>query len=91
MDKQTRRLWQSWEDYMREWVRRAEFRDALRERPAEFLAPSRRRRLRQTVREQQDAVSRPLAKSGHGRRRPHWTIRFGAIQGARKRLGLERR
>ena len=31
MDKQTRRLWQSWEDYMREWVRRAEFRDALRE------------------------------------------------------------
>lgn len=29
MDKQTRRLWQSWEDYMREWVRRADFRDAL--------------------------------------------------------------
>ncbi len=29
MDKQTRRLWQSWEDYMREWVRRSEFRDAL--------------------------------------------------------------
>ncbi|MGA3007429.1 MAG: hypothetical protein ABSE59_06010 [Opitutaceae bacterium] len=29
MDKQTRRLWLSWEDYMREWVRRAEFRDAL--------------------------------------------------------------
>ncbi len=29
MDKQTRRLWQSWEDYMREWVRRAEFREAL--------------------------------------------------------------
>ena len=29
MDKQARRLWQSWEDYMREWVRRAEFRDAL--------------------------------------------------------------
>ncbi|HTB81198.1 MAG TPA: hypothetical protein VK717_09970 [Opitutaceae bacterium] len=29
MDKQTRRMWQSWEDYMREWVRRAEFRDAL--------------------------------------------------------------
>lgn len=31
MDKQTRRLWQSWEDYMKEWVRRAEFRDALPE------------------------------------------------------------
>ncbi|HVU34488.1 MAG TPA: hypothetical protein VHE61_13720 [Opitutaceae bacterium] len=29
MDKQTRRLWQSWEDYMREWVRRSDFRDAL--------------------------------------------------------------
>jgi hypothetical protein len=29
MDKQTRRMWQSWEDYMREWIRRADFRDAL--------------------------------------------------------------
>lgn len=29
MGKQTRRMWQSWEDYMREWVRRADFRDAL--------------------------------------------------------------
>lgn len=29
MDKKARRLWQSWEDYMVEWVRRAEFRDAL--------------------------------------------------------------
>ena len=29
MSKQTRRLWQSWEDYIREWVRRADFRDAL--------------------------------------------------------------
>jgi hypothetical protein len=29
MDKQTRRMWQSWEDYMREWVRRADFRGAL--------------------------------------------------------------
>ena len=29
MDKKTRRLWQSWEDYIREWVRRADFRDAL--------------------------------------------------------------
>jgi len=29
MDKEERRLWQSWEDYMREWVRRADFRDAL--------------------------------------------------------------
>jgi hypothetical protein len=29
MDKQTRRMWQSWEDYMREWIRRGEFRDSL--------------------------------------------------------------
>lgn len=29
MNKQTRRLWQSWEDYMREWVRRTDFRTAL--------------------------------------------------------------
>jgi hypothetical protein len=29
MDKQTRRMWQSWEDYMREWVRRTDFREAL--------------------------------------------------------------
>jgi len=29
MNKQTRRLWSSWEDYMREWCRRADFRDAL--------------------------------------------------------------
>lgn len=31
MDRQSRRLWQSWEDYMREWVRRADFRSALPE------------------------------------------------------------
>lgn len=31
MDKKARRLWQSWEDYMREWVRRTDFRDALPE------------------------------------------------------------
>ena len=29
MDKQTRRLWQSWEDYMREWCCRPEFRATL--------------------------------------------------------------
>ncbi len=29
MKKQTRRLWSSWEDYMREWCRRADFRQAL--------------------------------------------------------------
>lgn len=29
MDRKTRRLWQAWEDYMREWVRRSEFREAL--------------------------------------------------------------
>jgi hypothetical protein len=31
MDKQTSRLWKSWEDYMREWVRRPDFRSALPE------------------------------------------------------------
>jgi hypothetical protein len=31
MDKQTRRLWQSWEDYMRDWCRRPDFREALPE------------------------------------------------------------
>jgi hypothetical protein len=31
MDKQTRRLWKSWEDYIREWIRRPEFREALPE------------------------------------------------------------
>lgn len=31
MDKQTRRLWKSWEDYMREWLRRPDFREALPE------------------------------------------------------------
>ena len=31
MDKRERRLWQSWEDYMREWVRRTDFRAALPE------------------------------------------------------------
>jgi hypothetical protein len=29
MSRQARRLWQSWEDYMREWCRRDDFRDAL--------------------------------------------------------------
>jgi hypothetical protein len=31
MDRQTRRLWQSWEDYMREWCRRKDFRAVLPE------------------------------------------------------------
>lgn len=29
MSRHTRRLWRSWEDYMREWLRRSEFRAAL--------------------------------------------------------------
>jgi hypothetical protein len=29
MDKKERRLWQSWEDYMREWIRRPDFHAAL--------------------------------------------------------------
>jgi hypothetical protein len=31
MDKQTRRMWQSWEDYILEWLRRPDFRAALDE------------------------------------------------------------
>lgn len=31
MDKKARRLWQSWEDYMLEWLRRTDFRAALPE------------------------------------------------------------
>jgi hypothetical protein len=31
MDRQTTRLWLSWEDYMREWCRRTDFRAALAE------------------------------------------------------------
>jgi hypothetical protein len=31
MDKQTSRLWRSWEDYMREWLRRPDFRESLGE------------------------------------------------------------
>lgn len=31
MSKQTQRLWQSWEDYIREWCRREDFRAALPE------------------------------------------------------------
>lgn len=29
MDRPTQRLWQSWEDYMREWIHRPDFRAAL--------------------------------------------------------------
>jgi hypothetical protein len=29
MDRQTQRMWQSWEDYMREWCRRDDFRALL--------------------------------------------------------------
>jgi hypothetical protein len=46
MDRQTARLWQSWEDYMREWCHRREFRDALPEllpgEDPEFVAYLRR-------------------------------------------------
>lgn len=31
MQPKTKRLWQSWEDYMREWCRRPEFRECLPE------------------------------------------------------------
>jgi hypothetical protein len=31
MDRQTQRLWKSWEDYMREWCQRSDFRELLPE------------------------------------------------------------
>jgi hypothetical protein len=31
MDRQTRRMWQSWEDYMRDWCQRQDFREMLPE------------------------------------------------------------
>jgi len=31
MDRQSQRMWQSWEDYMREWCQRRDFREALPE------------------------------------------------------------
>ena len=31
MDKHTKRLWSSWDDYMREWVRREDFRQVMPE------------------------------------------------------------
>lgn len=31
MDRQRRRLWQSWEDYMRDWCKRRDFCEALPE------------------------------------------------------------
>lgn len=31
MDRQSQRMWQSWEDYMREWCARRDFREALPE------------------------------------------------------------
>jgi hypothetical protein len=46
MPKQTRRLWSSWEDYMREWCRNEHFREALPElldgEDADFQAHIRR-------------------------------------------------
>jgi hypothetical protein len=61
MDKQTRRLWQSWEDYIREWVRRAEFRFALPEllegEDPEFTAYI--RRLVEAERQATSGAARP--------------------------------
>ena len=48
MNKQTKRLWQSWEDYMREWCQREDFRAALPEllrgEDEEFCCADRRNR-----------------------------------------------
>ena len=46
MNRQQRRMWQSWEDYMREWCQRPDFRTALpqllRGEDEEFAAHIRR-------------------------------------------------
>ena len=51
MSRHTRRMWQSWEDYIQEWLRREEFREAL---PAllEGEDPDFTRYLRQLVERQ---------------------------------------
>ncbi len=58
MNRQTRRLWSSWEDYMREWCRRPEFRAAL----AHLLEgedPDFRAHIERVAREAQADETRP--------------------------------
>jgi hypothetical protein len=58
MDRQTRRLWSSWEDYMREWCGRADFRAALPEL-LEGEDPDFRRHIGNIARAAEPAVGRP--------------------------------
>jgi hypothetical protein len=62
MDRQTRRLWQSWEDYLVEWCRRQDFREALPEllqgEDEDFCAHIRR------IAEKQSGANRPASAQG---------------------------
>lgn len=62
MDRQTARLWQSWEDYMREWCRNADFREVLPEllqgEDEEFATHIRRSAEAEAARPRTDAAPR---------------------------------
>jgi hypothetical protein len=66
MSRQNARLWQSWEDFMREWCRRSDFRDALPEllggEDPEFAAHIRRI----AASEEANGESEPQNRAGIG-------------------------
>lgn len=57
MDKHARRMWQSWDDYIREWVRRADFRAALPEH-LEGEDEDFTRYIRQLMQQEQEKTTR---------------------------------
>lgn len=65
MDQQSRRMWQSWEDYMREWCRRPDFQEALPEllegEDEEFAGYIRRIAAEEATRARGAAESAPSA------------------------------
>jgi hypothetical protein len=65
MDQQSRRMWQSWEDYMREWCRRPDFQAVLPEllegEDEEFAAYIRRIAAEEAARARGAAGSAPSA------------------------------
>jgi hypothetical protein len=61
MDRQTKRLWSSWEDYMREWCLRPDFRKALPEL-LEGEDPDFRQYIEKIARESSATASSPEAR-----------------------------
>lgn len=64
MDKQNRRLWRSWEDYMREWLRRPDFCGSL----TELLEGEDEEFTRYIAGLAEEESSRPLDRSAAERR-----------------------